>query len=150
MNSKQIHMGLGKRYLHMAVFLILFGCVSTPVGTTVPENKRILLQKVGTQTGIWKAFEITMSYNYVFNQENIQLPGSIEFSGSLKRHTSERLERLVIWVDFLDAQGKILSVNSLYSIARGGRSFTVKLETPPGTAGMTFRHIARERRSKED
>ena len=149
MKSKQTLTGLEKWYLFATVFFVLLGCLSTPVGRMVPENQRIPLQKGGTQTGVWEAFEIIMNYTYVFNQENMQLPGSIDFSGSLKRQTSERLERLAIWVDFLDAQGTILLREGVYSIAQRGRSFSVKLETPPGTAAMSFTHIARERRQRD-
>jgi len=151
MEPKNVTFRMGRRFLRVTViFAVLIGFVNCVPGT-IPVDRRIPLAKGGSQTGTWKTFDYTMNYKYVFNQENVQQPGSIDLSGSVQTDGGA-LNSLDIWVNFVDAQGNVLIEKSAYSTGyrssrgRNGKSFSVKLETPPGTTAMAFTH-ASERQS---
>ena len=127
------------------------GCSTSRVGTTVPEDKRIPIKEGEAGSGVWKAFEYSMTYQYSLNRQNIQSPGKISINGDIEL-TGGALDSLNIWVNMLDSGGRILDHKSVFM--SGFRSsdvepsFKVELDTPPGMDAMSFSHTATERRGR--
>ena len=72
MKFQQTFTRAGIRYFLLAIVFGLLNCNVDYIGTTVPENQRIPLQKGGRQAAVSSAFEYTMDFNYVFYQEDIE------------------------------------------------------------------------------
>ena len=129
---------------------VYFGCAEIYLGKTVPEDDRIPLIPGKTNAGTWEAFEYTMAYQYNFHPGSSGLPGKIALNGEV---STRGVAILDIWVNFLDAQGKVLAREGVFSsgflLGVKFNSFEVSLETPPGTSAISFTHIARERKPKD-
>ena len=136
-------------FLLAGMLFILTGCVT---GREISADKRIPLVKDSSQSGEWKAFEYTMQYSYTFTQPEDGTPGSIELSGFLQK-TGGGLDGLTIWLYLLDGNGMILERKIAYNADFKSerymeREFTVTLDTPPETVGISFAHVAMESRGR--
>jgi len=138
--------------LHLLLSVIVFtACTISNVGTQVPVDKRIPLQAGQEQSGVWKAFEYTMNYRYRLDRLNVQAPGKISISGTIERGGIS-LANLNIWVNFLDHGGRVLEQKSVFMAgfrsSEVDPSFTVELDTPPGSIAMSFSHTAQQQRGR--
>lgn len=134
--------------LLLGMLLVYTGCIEDIIGTEIEAAKRVPLVKGSQQTGEWKVFEFIMDYKYLYTPSKEGAPGSIRFSGSLKK-SGGSLDSLSIWIYLLDGNGRVLERKSLYDSGFKAerhmkRSFTVTLATPPETAGISFKHVAQE------
>jgi len=131
--------------LSLGALVFIVGCQQDLIGKEVPQSKRIKLVKSGPQTGRLEAFDYSMNYKYLYTQPNGGTMGAMEFSASLEK-SSGGLDSLTIWVYLLDGSGRILETKNIYDSGykarRMERSFSVTLETPPETAGISFAHTA--------
>ena len=134
--------------LILSMLLIYTGCKVD----IIDAGKRIPLVKGSSQSGEWKAFEYIMHYTYLYTQPENDTPGSIELSGFLRK-SGGGLDSLTIWVYLLDGNGRVLERKSIYDSGHKarhmGRSFTVTLDVPPETAGISFTHMAAESRGHQ-
>ena len=129
--------------LTFAVFLA--GC--SHVGQIIPPEKRIPLEEGGPHSGTWSAFDCILDYQYQLTRQEPSLAGKLALKGSV-RNRGRSLDSLSIWVDLLDAGGKILEQNNVYAsgyrIESSDRSFQLRLDTPPGAVAMSFGSLAEE------
>jgi hypothetical protein len=125
-----------------------FSCVG-PGQMTVPPERRIPLVKDTPQQGSWESSDVALQYQYVEQNGAIQL----SITGQAKRG----YDQLVVWVNLVDAQGKILETKSIFNSGyRTERSYgkpqkgTIEktLEIPPGTTAMAFGSMLKNARSR--
>ncbi len=138
----------GLRALYFAVigFFLLAGCS----GFAIDEDERIPLVEGSLQSGSQSDFDYLINYRYVFKPAGPQQPGQIDLFFTLQRKSS--VYSLTVWVTYLDAEGKVLGKNTIYSL--GNRSKVVQttdgaFETPPGTVAITFTSVSREFKSRQ-
>ena len=115
------------------VLLILWvafqsGCVSPGQMTVAPE-KRIPLSKDSPQEGSWESYDVALKYQFVEKTGVIQL----SVTGKAKR----KYDQLVIWVNLVDAEGKVLETKSIYN--SGFRTGTSKSSAHKGKIERTFK-----------
>lgn len=129
----------------------LAACSTGTVGTLVPEDKRIPLREGQDESGVWKTLEYAMIYHYRLDRQNPQTPGKIAISGDIERG-GVSLDSLSIWINFLDATGRILDRKSVFmSGFRSSEvdpSFKVEMDTPSGATAMSFSHVSQEQRGR--
>jgi hypothetical protein len=125
-----------------------FSCVG-PGQMTVPPERRIPLVKDTPQQGSWESSDVALQYQYVEQNGAIQL----SITGQAKRG----YDQLVVWVNLVDAQGKILETKSIFNSGyRTERSYgkpqkgTIEktLEIPPGSTAIAFESMLKTRRSR--
>ena len=138
--------------LLLSLLLVYTACKEDIIGTEIEAGKRVPLVKGSQQTGEWKVFEFIMDYKYLYTSSKEGAPGTIKFSGSLKK-SAGGLDSLSIWIYLLDGNGRVLERKSLYDSGFKAersmkRSFTVTLATPPETTGISFKHLAHESRGR--
>jgi len=104
--------------------LLLIACQG--VQKTVKPEDRISLLEGGPHSGNWKSKTVSLDYQYYKQSAEIRL------SVREKVKTTARYEGFEVWVQFVDAQGKILEEKSIYS---GENTFNI----PPGTTALSFR-----------
>lgn len=140
------HRGLGALYFAVIGFFLLAGCS----GFAIDEDERIPLVEGTLQTGSQSDFDYLIDYRYVFKPAGPQQPGQIDLFFTLQRKS--RVYSLTVWVSYLDAEGKVLDKNPIYSL--GNRSGVVQttdgtFETPPGTVAIAFTSVSRDFKSKQ-
>ena len=125
-----------------------FSCVGPDQITIAPE-RLIPLVKDTPQQGFWESNDVALEYQYVEQNGAIQL----SVTGQAKRG----YDQLVVWVNLVDAQGKILETKNIFNSGyRSERSYgkpekgTIEktLEIPPGTAAIAFESMLKTRRSR--
>ena len=125
-----------------------FSCVGPDQITIAPE-RLIPLVKDTPQQGFWESNDVALEYQYVEQNGAIQL----SVTGQSKRG----YDKLVVWVNLVDAQGKILETKSIFNSGyRSERSHgksqkgTIEktLEMPPGTTAIAFESLLKTRRSR--
>jgi hypothetical protein len=125
-----------------------FSCVG-PDQITVPPERRIPLVKDTPQQGSWESSDVALQYQYVEQNGAIQL----SITGNAKRG----YDQLIVWVNLVDAQGKILETKNIFNSGyRTERSYgkpqkgTIEktLEIPPGTTAMAFESMLKIARSR--
>ena len=135
------------------VLLILWvafqsSCVSPSQMTVAPE-RRIPLVKDTPQEGSWESIDVALKYQYVEQTGVIQL----SVSGKAKR----KYDQLVVWVELVDAEGKILETKSIYNsgfrsgLSRGKpHKGTIEktLEIPSGTDAIAFQSSLKSRKNR--
>ena len=131
----------------LTLAVLLTGC--SHVGRTIPPEKRIALEEGGPHSGTWSDFDCGMDYQYQLTRTEPATPGKLALKGSV-RNRGKSLDSLSIWVDLLDAGGKILEQKTVYAsgyrIEPVDQSFKLSLDTPPGTVAMSFGSLAQERK----
>ena len=134
--------------LLIGILHVYTGCKEDIIGKKIEAGKRIPLVDGSQRTGAWKVFEFGMDYKYLYTPSKEGGPGSINFSGSLKKSEGS-LDGLTIWIYLLDGKGTVLDRKSIYDSGYKAerymkRSFTLTLATPPETTGISFAHMAIE------
>jgi hypothetical protein len=116
---------------------------------TVAPEKRIPLIKDTPHKGSWESSDVTLEYQYVEQNDVIQL----SVAGEAKRG----YDQLMVWVKFVDAEGKILETKSIYNSGfRSGSSgerprkgrIEKTFEMPPGTTDIAFQSSLQPRTSR--
>ena len=151
MRLKKIMLGSSKcMFLILLILWVAFqsGCVS-PAQMTVAPEKRIALVKDAPQEGSWESIDVALKYQYVEQTGVIQL----SVSGKAKR----KYDQLLVWVELVDAEGKILETKRIYnsgfrSKLSRGRPHKGKiektLEIPPETTAIAFQSSSKPRQSR--
>ena len=135
------------------VLLILWvafqsSCVSPSQMTVAPE-RRIPLVKDTPQEGSWESIDVALKYQYVEQTGVIQL----SVSGKAKR----KYDQLLVWVELVDAEGKILETKSIYNsgfrsgLSRGKpHKGTIEktIEIPLGTTAIAFKSSLKPRKHR--
>ena len=123
-------------------------CVG-PGQMTVALERRIPLVKDTAQEGSWESVDVALKYQYVEQTGVIQL----SVTGKAKR----KYDQLVVWVELVDAEGKILETKSIYNsgfrsgLSRGKpHKGTIEktLEIPPETTAIAFQSSLKPHRTR--
>ena len=151
MRSKKIILEAFKRIcVILSILWVAFqsSCVGPGLMTVAPE-RRIPLFKDTPQQGSWESSDVALEYQYVEQNGAIQL----SVTGNAKRG----YDQLTVWVNLVDAQGKILETKSIFNSGyQTERSYgkpqkgTIEktLEMPPGTTAIAFESMLKNRRSR--
>ena len=130
MRSKKIILEAFKCWFVMLSILLVafqYSCVGFGQMTVAPE-KRIPLIKGTPYEGSWESMDVTLEYQYVQQTGVIQL----SVTGKAKRG----YDQLIVWVLFVDAEGKVLETKSIYN--SGFRSGTSGTKLQKGAIEKTF------------
>jgi hypothetical protein len=151
MRSKKIILEAFKcMFVILSILWVAFqsSCVSPGQMTVAPE-KRIPLIKDTPHKGSWESSDVTLEYQYVEQNDVIQL----SVAGEAKRG----YDQLMVWVKFVDAEGKILETKSIYNSGfrtgssrerpRKGR-IEKTFEMPPGTTDIAFQSSLQPRTNR--
>ena len=120
-----------------------------PGQMTVAPERRIPLIEDTPQKGSWESNDVALQYQYVDQAGVIQLT----VTGSAKRG----YDQLMVWVEFVDAGGKILKTESIYNSgfrtgSSGGKPHKGRIEKtfdmPPGTTYIAFQSSLQPRRGR--
>ena len=125
-----------------AVFLL--ACQSLMVsyqGATVRSEDRIPLVAGAGQAGSYLGPDLTVDYQYLWNQSELNISGAIGFAGSIS-HNFSVIVNFHLSLVLLDAEGRILETKLLDATSSGDPSdpirFSERLALPPGVSGMAF------------
>lgn len=114
-------------------------------GGVIPAERHIPLARGGTHSGDWQSMDADMIYHYTTKD---QAPGKIRVSGSVSPRF--RVAQLRISIQFLDADGRVLASEQVYSSGyrRGsvGGEFKRVLDIPEGALALAFRSHAKPHR----
>ena len=117
-------------FVMLSILLIAFqsSCVGPGQMTVAPE-RRIPLIKDTPQKGSWESNDVALEYQYVDQAGVIQLT----VTGNAKRG----YDQLMVWVEFVDAEGKVLETESVYN--SGFRTGSSKSRAHKGKIERTFK-----------
>lgn len=114
-------------------------------GQVIPADRRIPFMESGTHSGQWESMEASVAYRYSMDS---QAAGKLRVSGSVTARY--RLAQLKVLMQFLDAEGRVLSSKQVYSSGyrrqNVGGEFKRTLDLPEGTAGLAFSSHAQPHR----
>lgn len=135
MNSiKSVRQGLA--WLGITGFLIIFGACSGTGQVIAPED-RIPFSASGVNSGQWQAMDALLMYRCTTDG---QPAGKVKISGSVSGRS--RVAQLRVSVRFLDAEGKVLGGEQLFSSGYRegsvGGEFNRTVDLPPGTEALAF------------
>lgn len=92
-----------------------------------------------------KTSDYSIDYQMVYQPADAAGGGKLALKGKLIPRRG--LDTLIIWINFLDAEGTIISTKTLYSPGAGRGAARTNLEqtfeVPPGTISVAFTHDAR-------
>ena len=116
-------------FVILSILLVAFqySCVSSGQMAVAPE-RRIPLFKDTPHEGSWESSDVTLEYQYVKQTGVIQL--------SVTGKAKWGYDQLIVWVLFVDAEGKVLEKKRIYN--SGFRSGTTGTEPQNGTIEKTF------------
>ena len=130
MKSKKLEQDAFKILLFFLIILIFAGlnsCSTTGSRTVAPEN-RIPVTPDKPQLGTWESYYVVFEYEFVKESGTVGL--------IIDGRTKRRLDQIVIWVLFLDKQGKLLERETV--INSGFRTKRTKHRRIEGTIERTF------------
>jgi hypothetical protein len=116
-------------FVILSILLVAFqySCVSSGQMAVAPE-RRIPLFEDTPYEGSWESSDVTLEYQYVKQTGVIQL--------SVTGKAKSGYDQLIVWVLFVDAEGKVLEKKRIYN--SGFRSGTTGTEPQNGTIEKTF------------
>lgn len=116
-------------FVILSILLVAFqySCVSSGQMAVAPE-RRIPLFKDTPYEGSWESSDVTLEYQYVTQTGVIQL--------SVTEKAKREYDQLIVWVLFVDAEGKVLEKKRIYN--SGFRSVTTRTKPQKGTIEKTF------------
>ena len=124
--------------------IFLSACQSlmlTYQGATVHPEDRIPLVAGALQAGGYLAPDLTVYYQYVWNQSELDISGAVVFAGSISNNFS-LVVNFHMSLALLDAQGRILGMKLLQAVSSGDPSdpmpFRERLVVPLGVSGIAF------------
>lgn len=117
-------------------FLLTFGACSG-VGQVIAPEDRIPFNAGGVNSGGWQDMDASLLYRCTTDG---QPAGKVRISGSVSPRS--RVAQLRVSIRFLDAEGKILGNEQIYSSGYRDRSvggeFNRTLDLPAGTEALAF------------
>jgi hypothetical protein len=123
---------------------LVIGCSATPFR----EEQRIALPADAPYESVVKNTDYSMEYELIYRPAESSGSGTLLFRGRLVPRRG--LDSMTIWINFLDAEGKTIASNTVYSPGAGRGAARSNLEqnfeVPPGTNSVAFTHNAREKR----
>ena len=131
-------MNTRRRHMFFIVVLLgiwaLMGCVPSHEGRIVPQQNRIALKAGGPHQGAWIRNHATFDFVYTRTPGQLGLSGNLSITGLRYRLTS-----FTFWLHFLDADGKIIRNQALFSTSQM-KSVTMNhnLNLPAGTTAISF------------
>ena len=134
--------------LIISVFAAQNSCSTTGRMTVAKEN-RIPLISDKPQQGTWASQHVVLDYEFVKEGDTVGL--------IIDGRTTRRLDQIVVWVLFLDSQGKLLERETIFN--SGFRTQRTKArriegtierayEVPPGTKYMAFQSLKQPYRGR--
>lgn len=131
------------KLLFLFFLLTLFnGCsYLTYQGKTASQKERIVLKEGAEQKGVFKSYDLSVSYQYLCQGSNLTLSGIIEPADNLK-YNFTHVEHFDFRVFFLDADSRILSYKDLFASKWKGAietwTFKKSFVLPENTDAMVF------------
>ena len=114
-------------FLIILVFAAQNSCSTTGSMTVAPED-RIPVTPDNPQIGTWESYYVVFEYEFVKENGTVGL--------IIDGRTKRRLDQIVIWVLFLDKQGKLLERETV--INSGFRTKRTEHRRMEGTIERTF------------
>jgi len=122
-------------------------------GATVHPEDRIPLVAGALQAGGYLAPDLTVYYQYVWNQSELDISGVVVFAGSISNNFT-LIKTFHMSLVLLDAQGRILEMKLLQTASPGDPSdptpFSERIALPPGVSGMAFVYSGDAREGGQD
>jgi len=144
MKSNKLTQDVLKILLFFLIILIFAGlnsCSTTGSRTIAPEN-RIPVVADKPQQGTWESQHVVLEYEFVKENGTIGL--------IIDGRTRRTLEQIVLWVLFLDKQGKVLERETVFNSGFRTKRTTARrmqgtieraFEVPKGTKYMAFQSV---------
>ena len=145
MKSNKLKKDGCNNFLFFAIILIFVSqnsCSTTGSRTTVAPENRIPVIIDKPQEGKWESKNVVLEYEFVKEDGTIGL----FIDGSTKR----RLDQVVLWVSFLDKDGRLLQRETVFNTGfRNQRTKARRMEgtierafeVPPGTHYLAFQTL---------
>jgi len=122
-------------------------------GATVHPEDRIPLVAGALQAGGYLTPDLTVYYQYVWNQSELDVSGVVVFVGSISNNFT-LIKTFHMSLVLLDAQGRILEMKLLQTASPGDPSdptpFSERIALPPGVSGMAFVYSGDAREGGQD
>jgi len=122
-------------------------------GATVHPGDRIPLVAGALQAGGYLAPDLTVYYQYVWNQSELDISGVVVFAGSISNNFT-LIKTFHMSLVLLEAQGRIVKMQLLQTASPGDPSdptpFSERIALPPGVSGMTFVYSGDAREGGQD
>jgi hypothetical protein len=133
-------------FLMIAAFT-LAGCngkLFTYKGNKITQKNLMVLLKDGDQKGVWKTDELAITYQYqmTMTPEILKIAGTTKLLGGLAGF--EQIERLAVYLLFLDNQGIVIENALVYSTANYRSIDTIPMDfektipIPEGARTLSF------------
>jgi hypothetical protein len=120
----------------LASFLLTIGACSG-VGEVIAPEKRIPFKSSGVNSGQWQSMDASLMYRCTTDG---QPAGKVRISGSVTARS--RVAQLRLSIRFLDAGGKVLAGEQIYSSGYReqsvGGEFNRIVDIPAGTEALAF------------
>jgi len=123
---------------------------------TVPPEKRITVKEGGPHSGTWDSVDVKLSYQYAV--ESGEGSSAVKFRISGTASAKMRFKIWKVWVQCLDADGKVLEqkllasrvyhagiAGNVYYSRMASESFEHAFEILPGMASISFRSYLEHR-----
>jgi hypothetical protein len=114
-------------FLIILIFAALNSCSTTGSMTVAPENRIPVIQDK-PQQGTWESTDVVLEYEFVKEDSTVGL--------IINGRTKRRLDQIVIWVLFLDKQGRLLERETVFN--SGFRTKRTKHRRMEGTIERAF------------
>ena len=124
MELKKATMGAFK-YCLLFISILLIACQG--LKSIAPKDRIDLLQG-GPHAGSWESNDVFLKYEYVRQPSTIKLDINIK--------AKMKFDQLLVWVSFLDTEGKILETKGIYN--SGYRTEVSMKRTYDGRVEKTF------------
>lgn len=136
-----------ERSIFICVFVLVWLAGCAVVGTSVPDDKRIMLSENKLTRGSFKDGALTVDYSYTRSPNDIKVTGFANYTN--------RMDSLDIRLLALDTNGTVvlqaLIFSSGYRQGSGRKSeikFNTTVDVPQEVAGMTFVASGQPRRGR--
>ena len=136
-------------YLLILMMAVLTACQKNLLsyrGATARHDSRINLQEGGPHEGRWQTRDLSVNYRYQRDANTLRVSGVVELENHLK-YNFGMLERLKLWVNYLDVEGKVLDYKLIlisdYRQTIRTMTFSYQLQLPPDSTGMAFSYSGR-------
>ena len=129
-------------FLIILIFASQNSCSTTGSRTTVAPENRIPVVLDKPQQGKWESKNIVLAYEFVKEDGTIGL--------IINGETKRRLDQVVLWVSFLDKNGRLLERETVFNSGFRNKRIRARrmegtieraFEVPPGTHYLAFRTL---------